>query len=1628
MERKRYGGEIVPSESTNGVAASRSSSSFLQPNYNSKAVQDAIWHLASIDLIELCNEAKVEQCRATRDLRSCGRPVKSVLNSCGHASLCGECSQRYDTCPICRIPLPKSGNRLRLRLYYECVEAGLISQACENNVQERASDEAHLAADVQRLYSLFDVAMESNLCCLICQYVTDVCMDESAVSSDPVIAFLLDEVVVKDWCKQTFQRIITELRGIYTLEVDEMKGKMHSLLKFSGKLSGLSNVLEVLELSFNGAHSTKLDDLHHLQEGILKTKQHMEMMMWCIRHKFLEDVRSRYSDLSSWRKLVRERKSAAIQRAWPESVDYSMEPVRPDSSTLFIEDALLNLETEKGHDQERVVELEIASLQKDGGSSFFRSKIEGLAGFYPFENLRAAVDILFLYGRSDMVIAKQAIFLYYLFDRNWTVPDENWRHILDDFAATFSITKHSLLESFTFYLLDDHTDEALKEACHLLLEISRPDSHPKIAKVLLERQNPDAALMFLRWCGKDGGAELVSLGEAVSAVRVRMECGLLTEAFMYQRTLCTRIKEKKVKHQAPVVSSDSLKAEFSPWMGWVDVLVTEICCLCIRRNLVDRMIELPWNSDEQKHLHKCLLDYAIDNPSTTVGSLLVVFYLQRYRYVDAYHVDQKLQTVEQDFISKNNLSGENLHSMRSASQWRAGLINKSMELLPEVMRQQLKARKLPNSTVLQYNEVGSPREANIPEPQAGDATMLSIPSSPDSSILLGLGHKDSSFISSSSRSSKLAGSLSSSSSPFQFGKFSSPDNFPKLAESESKLKFGIVKNFKFDDIMTPSRSKINSTDTLEVKAIERTSSRDLKDDLRNVLLDDISPGAEENGVDKRYPKITPPFSRRVMDKPSRALSSDHGLLNDLTQERYATESSKRRSSGHPDRPWSMVSSVEPIEISWSHEENPAAAAERLNFDGRPRWKSGDTSEEDEQQSPSRIVRVASRRTLMKGTRRALEGVGGVLEILVVHDYVKKMEEMGVDFLADERSKAQFDVETMKIVWAGGKYEFDVSDRMARLVDTDPAFRKDNRATLDRKELFKNSLRKASHAWKRILELGLSKEEALKLRFFVDETTYMDLHWGMFIPAIKGQGTEEQQQKWLPMAYKMQIIGCYAQTELGHGSNIQGLETTATFDPLREEFVINSPTLTSSKWWPGGLSKVSTHAVIYARLITDGQDHGVNGFIVQLRSLDDHLPLPGITIGDIGTKFGNGGYNTVDNGFLLFDHVRIPRNQMLMRVLKVTKEGKVVQSGIPRQLLYGTMVYMRQAVVYEASCALSRAVCIATRYSAVRRQFGSQNGCETQVIDYRTQQSRLFPLLASAYAFRFVGDWLKWLYSDVKQRLLANDFSTLPEAHACTAGLKSLTTSFTADAIEECRKLCGGHGYLCSSGLPELFSVYVPACTYEGDNIVLLLQVARFLNKTVSQLGSGKQPVGMAAYMARVEHLLQCRCDVQRAEDWLKPNVVIEVFEARSARMSVACDRSLSKFSNLEDGFLELSVDLVNAAVAHCQLIVVSKFIEKLQQDIPGKGVKQQLETLCSIYALYLLKKHLGDFLSTGCITSKQGSLANDILTSLYSQVRPNAIALVDAFNYTDHFLGSVLGRYDGNVYPNSTGGVERPLE
>ncbi|TYG77579.1 hypothetical protein ES288_D03G205700v1 [Gossypium darwinii] len=957
MEKHEINGPVYPSSSGSNGRTVRSPAH--QPNFNSRAVQEALEHLASVDLSELFNEAKTEYCRATRDLRRCGRYVKYVLNSCGHASLCAECCQRCDLCPICRIPLASGNNRLQLRLFDECIDAGLISRRYGDIFQNKEDRDDPMNADVQRLYSFFDVSLENNLVSLVCHYVTDICMDETAVSSDAITALLLDEKVVKDWVKRKFKNITTELQQIYYLKVGEMEKSLCLLHKYSAYLASLSSILEVLESSFKGRPLAQLHDLHHLQESILKTKQHLEIIMWCMRHQFLEHVRSRHANFTSWHNLVRERKSAATARAWPDVVDRSADSTRQDGS-LFIEDALANLDIEQACDQELGEESYFAFLLKDS-SSFSRSKIEGLRGCYPFESLQAAVDILFLCGSSDLVVAKQAIFVYYLFDRHWSRPEEEWRDIVDDFANSFGINRHSLLESFIFCLLDDHTDKALQESFQLLPEISGPTTHPKIARVLLERQNPEVAHMVLRWSGRDDGSQLVSLSEAVTVVWVKVEYRLLTEAFTYQRMLCTKVREKNFKY------GPSEDGQCRSWMDWTEILVSELCCLCIRRNLVDRIIELPWNSDEEKYIHKCLLDCATDDPSSANGSLLLVFYLQRYRYVEAYQVSLKLRTLKEDFISTHSVNEEFLEvlsRMESCRQRRKALVDKGIELLPEVLQQQVKTGTLPDIVVTFGQENEMPARSGLPELQEPEPAPLLVPSTSDSILL----QPDLSTTSSPAVSEipKIFGG-------YVNGSHVGSGNHRSLSILHGRLFVGpetisnveVGKSFNFEGISSPGIHRVSPTYATPLNGISQSSSRELPiRHLQEKQSDKIISEGEQNGFVNQVHNTSPPYSRRVTANPVSMPSSNYSLkgsANNLP----SNISGKRGQSNRDDSYWTVPPNEYLTDVvNWSHEQRPFE--DRYINEGL-RWRSDETSDEEEQ-NPGGTIKVGGP-TPTKGHRR-----------------------------------------------------------------------------------------------------------------------------------------------------------------------------------------------------------------------------------------------------------------------------------------------------------------------------------------------------------------------------------------------------------------------------------------------------------------------------------------------------------------------------------------------------------------------------------------------------------------------------------------------------------------------------------
>ncbi|XP_013986887.1 peroxisomal acyl-coenzyme A oxidase 1 isoform X2 [Salmo salar] len=621
----------------------------------------------------------------------------------------------------------------------------------------------------------------------------------------------------------------------------------------------------------------------------------------------------------------------------------------------------------------------------------------------------------------------------------------------------------------------------------------------------------------------------------------------------------------------------------------------------------------------------------------------------------------------------------------------------------------------------------------------------------------------------------------------------------------------------------------------------------------------------------------------------------------------------------------------------------------------------------------------------------------------------------------ERENATFNVEKLTHILDGGIEKTKRRREIESLVISDPDFQSEDLNFLSRSERYDAAVKKSAQMILKLREYGISDPEEIycyKSVFRGNHHEALGLHFTMFLPTLYTQCNKEQFEKWVPLAESFKALGTYAQTELGHGTHLRGLETTATYDPATQEFVLNSPTITSIKWWPGGLGKTSNHAIVLAQLHTQGKCHGLHAFIVPLRSMNTHIPLPGVVVGDIGPKFG---FDEVDNGYLKLENVRIPRDHMLMKYAKVEADGTYVKPPSAK-LTYGTMVFIRSMIVGEAGRALAKSCTIAIRYSSVRHQSEIRPGePEPQIMDYQTQQYKLFPLLATAYAYKFVGQYMNQVYHRITGDISQGDFSELPELHALSAGLKAFTTWTASEGIEVCRMACGGHGYSRCSALPDIYVNFVPTCTYEGENTVMMLQTARFLIKSYRQASAGHQLSGIVSYLNESERRLQPQSVSSR------PTVVnvndlaslVEAYKLRAAKLvelaAKSIQQELQKRVSQEDAWNNSAIDLVRASDAHCHYVVVKLFAAKLG-EIGDTGVHSVLSTLALLYALQGIQQHSGDFLQTGLLSVPQLSQVSQRLKELLAQLRPNAVALVDAFDYCDEMLNSVLGRYDGNVY------------
>ncbi|SDR92840.1 acyl-CoA dehydrogenase family protein [Microlunatus soli] len=529
-----------------------------------------------------------------------------------------------------------------------------------------------------------------------------------------------------------------------------------------------------------------------------------------------------------------------------------------------------------------------------------------------------------------------------------------------------------------------------------------------------------------------------------------------------------------------------------------------------------------------------------------------------------------------------------------------------------------------------------------------------------------------------------------------------------------------------------------------------------------------------------------------------------------------------------------------------------------------------------------------------------------------------------------------------------------------------------------------------------------------------------VQFGLFGGAILQLGSTAHHDRFLADVVSGRLLGCFAMTERGHGSDVQSLRTTARYDADSGQFVINTPTDSAHKEFIGGAAVDARLAVVFAQLEVDGTAQGVHAFLVPLR--DEHgRVLSGIRVEDDGHKIG---LNGVDNGRIWFDSVSVPRAALLDRYGKVSEAGSY-SSPIDNPdrrffTMLGTLVQGRVSVAGAGVSSAKIALAIAIRYADRRRQFAPRGTtAETKLLDYGMHQRRLLPRLARTYALHCAQQALVAEYHDVFTRPDSADDHRRRALESRAAATKALSTWSAVDIIQACREACGGAGYLAENRFAALRADTDVFTTFEGDNHVLLQLVAKGLLTNYSSGFNDLDQLGLVRFVAgqavetviertAVHSLVEQIKDVLPGSDreWDRQagirdrNYQLAMFrwreEHRIAGVARRLKRGVDDGMSPEDVFNRCQSHAINAAWAHGERLLLEAFADTVAA-MPDGDNKITMALLCDLFALSTIETDRGWWMEHGRLSAPRAKAITREIDALLGRLRAVAVPLVDAF-------------------------------
>ena len=517
-----------------------------------------------------------------------------------------------------------------------------------------------------------------------------------------------------------------------------------------------------------------------------------------------------------------------------------------------------------------------------------------------------------------------------------------------------------------------------------------------------------------------------------------------------------------------------------------------------------------------------------------------------------------------------------------------------------------------------------------------------------------------------------------------------------------------------------------------------------------------------------------------------------------------------------------------------------------------------------------------------------------------------------------------------------------------------------------------------------------------------------VQFGLFGGSIAQLGTQRHHEAYLEKISTLQLPGCYAMTETGHGSNVRELETTARYDHEARELVLHSPTRASGKDWIGNAACHGQMATVFARLIVDEEDHGVHAMLVPIREADG-AAAAGVTIEDRGLKLG---LNGVDNGRIWFDDVRIPVGNLLDRFASIDEDGMyespIASDGRRFFTMLRTLVAGRVSIAAAAVSASKKGLTIGVRYAAGRRQFGPSGKPEVPILDFSTVQRSLLPRLATTYGLHFAS------------RMLQERFETAtamddPELEVIAAGLKAYASDHCVEALQAAREACGGQGYLAANAFADLRADTDVFTTFEGANPVLYQLVAKgLLTRYRDEMGDLSLRGALRYLGERAETsvtelnpLQTRRTDPEHLRDADFHRAALRYREERMLRSAARRMRSrLRDGMDSFDAVNEVQSHLVALARAHVERVIAETFAEAVA-DAPAGRLRDVLEQVRALNALSRIEADRGWYLESGYIEGSKSRAIRSEVETLCRDVAQHSELLTAGFGIPDALLPGI---------------------